>query len=449
MPVYNSQRYLRECIASVLDQTLKEIQIICVDDGSTDDSLAILEEYSMVYSNLQILHTEHIGAANARNTGLKYAKADYVIFLDSDDLFENDMLEEMFNSAVAYDADVVVCQYDRNISTPSTGYLDYVLSSYMRRYGQQTFTLRELPLEGLLLLDNSPWDRLCKKSLLIDNGILFQDLKGANDVYYAHMAVICANRIIHTHSFKPMIHYRRINNESQISNRRKVSDIYEAYKAVYLKLVEIGRIEELYEKYFMVAFGMIVQGLSGAQGNDAENKKFYDFFVKSGMKNIGLEQGIEHEGLGVYRQYPYYFKSYSYESKWYTKKILIGLQLEQKGMSEMEFLCKQNQVVIWGAGTQGIVIVEVLQEHGIRLAGIVDNSLAKQGMFVCGYEVKAFQQVCEEMDIAVISSKVYFESICESIRRCGMEKVKILPLFAYVESELALEDCIFTIDEMR
>ena len=100
IPVYNMERYIRECLDSILAQTLKEIEVICVDDGSTDSSYAILSEYHENYPNIIVLHQENQGAASAQNKGLEYAGGKYVCFMGSDDYYAQDnALEQLFINA--------------------------------------------------------------------------------------------------------------------------------------------------------------------------------------------------------------------------------------------------------------------------------------------------------------------------------------------------------------
>ena len=100
MPVYNAETYLEEAIECLICQTLKEIEIICVDDGSTDRSLEILEEYSKRDDRIKILHQRNLYAGVARNNGLKQANGEFVIFLDSDDLFERGLLEKTYKQGI-------------------------------------------------------------------------------------------------------------------------------------------------------------------------------------------------------------------------------------------------------------------------------------------------------------------------------------------------------------
>lgn len=112
IPVYNSQRYIEECINSVVNQTLKDIEIIVIDDGSTDRSLSIIKKVVSGHNNITVISTVNMGVAHARNIGLDIATGEYIKFLDSDDSLSNDrVLEDMYNGAVKNEADTVVGVY--------------------------------------------------------------------------------------------------------------------------------------------------------------------------------------------------------------------------------------------------------------------------------------------------------------------------------------------------
>ena len=110
VPVYNTAKYLKENLDSITEQTLSDIEIICIDDGSTDDSLKILYDYAKKDSRIKVLRQTNQFAGVARNNGMKKAKGEYIIFLDSDDVFEKDMLEKMYSAALVNQLDVTVCR---------------------------------------------------------------------------------------------------------------------------------------------------------------------------------------------------------------------------------------------------------------------------------------------------------------------------------------------------
>ncbi len=448
MPVYNSAKYLKECLDSVLGQTLKQVQIICVDDDSTDGSLDILNNYRRENKNILILHTEHKGASHARNIGLKYAKGTYVIFLDSDDLYDKSMLEEMYACAIEYDADVAVCEWDSNLLT-EVNFLGNVLKKYMKRYSETPFTMRNLPMEGWQWWGCGPCNKLCRKNFLVENKIEFQELKSANDVYYASMIMLLAKRIIHTNNFNSLYHYRRGANEGQISNSRTADDIYKAYEKIFAVMSKLGIVEEYYKQYYVAVFNGIVMNLANMRKNAESNQKFYSFFSELGMSRIGLEQGSKKEKLGLYGKYVNYFKDYSFASEWYRNMHPIGLQLEQKGMTDIADMCKRNKVALWGMGAKGNSIVEALRKNKIFLHGLIDKDKGKQGKIAYGYVVSSYQQLMNDIEIVIVANKDNFASICDDIYRSGKIEQKVLSLFAYLESNMRLEECIFTVEEIK
>ena len=113
VPVYNTELYLNQCVDSLLAQTLKNVEFIFVDDGSTDRSVEILKEYQQKDPRITILQQKNQFAGVARNNGMKAATGKYIIFVDSDDFFEPTMLEEAFNCAEANQAEIVAFDFYR------------------------------------------------------------------------------------------------------------------------------------------------------------------------------------------------------------------------------------------------------------------------------------------------------------------------------------------------
>ncbi len=111
VPVYNVERYVRKCLNKLIDQTLKDIEIIVVDDGSTDNSAEIVKEYAQKDSRIKYYRKENGGLSDARNYGMKYATAPYIAFLDSDDYVELNIYEKLYQKAQKDEADMVECNF--------------------------------------------------------------------------------------------------------------------------------------------------------------------------------------------------------------------------------------------------------------------------------------------------------------------------------------------------
>ncbi|MBP3616367.1 MAG: glycosyltransferase family 2 protein [Alphaproteobacteria bacterium] len=111
VPVYNVQKYLDKCLKSIISQTLTDIEIILVDDGSTDSSGLICDKYAKKDKRIKVIHQKNARQGAARNAGIKLATGDYIGFVDSDDYITSDMFEKLYKKAYIYDADIVMCDY--------------------------------------------------------------------------------------------------------------------------------------------------------------------------------------------------------------------------------------------------------------------------------------------------------------------------------------------------
>ena len=107
VPIYNAELYLEECIHSVLNQTLRDIELLLIDDGSTDGSFRICEEYSKKDNRVQVFRNKNVGQGLERNFGVRKAAGEYIAFLDSDDQYKEDALERLYQKAMETNADMV------------------------------------------------------------------------------------------------------------------------------------------------------------------------------------------------------------------------------------------------------------------------------------------------------------------------------------------------------
>ena len=120
IPVYNVEDYLSQCLDSVLSQDFDDFEVICVNDGSTDNSLIILEKYAKLDSRIKIISQINGGLGSARNTGLKHANGEYVMFIDSDDYISEGSLKKIYYNAVSNNSDIVIfefCQFGEDKGT--------------------------------------------------------------------------------------------------------------------------------------------------------------------------------------------------------------------------------------------------------------------------------------------------------------------------------------------
>lgn len=184
VPVYNVEKYLVTCMESMVNQTLEEIEIIVVNDGSPDNSIVILEEYERKYPHkVRVFTTKNCGVSHARNYGLDHAVGEFVMFVDSDDFIELDMVEKLYSKAIADNNDLVLCA--RNNVYEVEGKTELRKKEMKIFSVNQNFKMSERKFE-MAHVSPFPWDKLFKRSLLegirFPEGIRFEDLVVAFEV---------------------------------------------------------------------------------------------------------------------------------------------------------------------------------------------------------------------------------------------------------------------------
>lgn len=198
IPVYNAQKYLSQCLDSVLSQSLRAIEVICVDDGSSDDSMSILEQYRNSDERLRILQQKNSFAGAARNNGLRSAAGEFVAFLDADDYYmDPDVLKDMLEQVRTYDLDMVKTGFDCFDSESGRIFTTaYSCNSCIpHRMQRQILRFSEYP-QQLLQVADVPWNALYRKSFLEKNQITFNSLRCVNDHSFFIHCLVKAQRIM-------------------------------------------------------------------------------------------------------------------------------------------------------------------------------------------------------------------------------------------------------------
>ncbi len=242
VPVYNVEKYIEKCLNSLVKQTMEDIEIIIVNDGSKDNSINVINKFIKQYpEKIQYLEKKNGGLSDARNYGLPYAKGEYIAFLDSDDYVEEDMYEKMYKLAKKENSDMVECDF---------------IWEYPNKQKEdigQIYTNKKQMLEKVRVV---AWNKLIKTNIVIENKITFPKGYRYEDVEFTYKLVPYLNRV----SFlkKPCVHYvQRENSISNLQNERtkeifnvldhvldfyKKNNIYDEYKE---------ELEYIYTRYLL------------------------------------------------------------------------------------------------------------------------------------------------------------------------------------------------------
>lgn len=216
MPIYNASTYLRQSLDSVTNQTLTNIEIICINDGSTDNSLEIIREYAEKDSRIVIIDKPNSGYGDSMNRGLDIAKGKYIAILEPDDWYETSMLKTLYGLAIQNNLDVIKC--------------DFYQYSNQTRQNKQCHLFKPSQCDKVISNDEdnfiyslqpSIWSAIYKQNFLNKNNIRFLDTPGASyqDTSFNFKVFTLAKRVMFINT--PLIHYRIDNNQSSINNIAK------------------------------------------------------------------------------------------------------------------------------------------------------------------------------------------------------------------------------------
>ncbi|MFI3249371.1 MAG: glycosyltransferase family 2 protein [Eubacteriales bacterium] len=221
LPVYNMEKYLHQCLVSLCCQTLKEIEIICVDDGSKDNSMAILEVYAGKDERIKIFENkeEGPGAAHARNLGVSQATGEYLLVLDSDDYFHEELAEKTYQRAIETEAEIVL--FDAMEVDDVTGEPNPFRNSI--HFGllpdKKVFSPMEFREDIYQVTNGSAWTKLYKTSFVRENSLKFQPINVMDDIFFTFSSYSIAKKISYIED--KLVYYRVNNSNSQTRNMQR------------------------------------------------------------------------------------------------------------------------------------------------------------------------------------------------------------------------------------
>lgn len=225
IPVYNVENYLRKCLNSLVNQTLKDIEIIVVNDGTLDNSQEIIDEYVKKYPKKVVsIIQENGGQGAARNTGLLHAKGEYIGYVDSDDYVEENMYEELYKKAKEEDSDIVIC--GNNV----------VKENY------ELFSKEDVDKE-FLLGKMAVWNKIYKKNIIVDNKIQFRSKVWYEDLDFTMKVYFSSKKISYVD--KPLYNYLlREGSTMNNNNIKRNLELIEAFDS----LIDYCKDKKIYNK---------------------------------------------------------------------------------------------------------------------------------------------------------------------------------------------------------
>ncbi len=251
VPVYNVERYLAKCLDSIINQTFQDIEIICVNDGSTDISRRILEEYKNKDSRIKIIDKENGGLSSARNAGMKVATGNFYSFIDSDDWVEPDMLEKLYKNITELNTDISICAvhlYDETNQTINDNEKYFNLEHFDSSFDGKVFSYQDVK-SFIMDVCVMAWNKLYRKSFIDDckaefpNGLIFEDGPFFFSIFFKTKRVSI---------IRDFLYYYRINRPGSIVQKggKKFLDIIDVVELMYNSIKDSDCFDDIKNEFY-------------------------------------------------------------------------------------------------------------------------------------------------------------------------------------------------------
>ncbi len=391
IPIYNVEKYITECLESALNQTFSFYEIICINDGSTDHSMEIVEKYANQYNKIKIVNSsQNRGQSVARNLGVNKAKGKYILFLDSDDMIRPETLSELFFCAEKYSLDEIFFNMDRLYGTdikPERNPQELI--EYKGIFtGQEMFSLFIKADMSRMVV----WRQFYRKKFLQDSQICFYEGIIHEDILYYFLSSMKAERVMNINkSF--YIYRQREGSTTTIMNNKRL-------QSIYIVLLEIFKYwnSHTFSEQVNQAIADYYERVHSA----------FLYYAKCCEKNNCLEIG----------SYPERFL-YSLINKPPKKYATLTNEKLQK-------LKKEENIIIFGAGRAANDIIELLQRNNIKIKAITVTDPKTVDPVISGIEVCALQDILCYRESAVIVIGVtnkYYSEVRDKLEEMGFKEL--------------------------
>lgn len=399
VPIHNGQRYLHENVESILNQTYENLEIIYVCDRCTDRTIDILKEYASVDIRLKVCVDNKIGgAAASRNFGMEIAQGDWIIFLDCDDLFEPDMLEAMYGSAIKGKADVCCCFweefYEEINQHAQIG--NQAIKMYCQSY--PILVVKDIKKYILQSVAHSPWTKLIHKTVYKKPTVFFQEIANCDDIYFSFVTAMEAEAIVYVD--KILVHYR--SNKGRITLSSDWSFMWAAYDKVYDYICQRNDSEELIQSFYNRVCACIINLVGKVQCESLNNNLRDIYFVRWGMQNSEIKKKLSYFNQEVYEKFC--------DRNLSMNRVSMAEQAKEHFVND---LAKKGGCSIWGCGYKGCNLLKRMECSDIEIQHLFDSNPDKWGTDIMGWTVEKYKG--EWTENIIVTSSQYYEEIKRQI----------------------------------
>lgn len=325
MPIYNTEKYLVQCLESVINQTLKEIEIVCVNDGSTDGSLEILSKYQKKDKRIKIINKQNTGYGDSMNEGIREANGEYIGIVEPDDFVQHDMFEKLYKVAKRKNVDIVKSNY---IEFDETSEKFVQICPEVKLYNKRLNKTDSRIFKAVM----NTWTGIYKKSFLIENQILHNTSPGASfqDTGFWFQTMAMANSVWFVN--KAFYHHRMDNPNSSINNTKKVYCVCDEFKFIENKLKDKNVFSELQQIFLLEKFNCYIYSFFRIA---QESRQKFLQETKKEFANVNTELAKEYFAKNKFKEFKKFIENQKgfyeeYKSKTYQNYLDKTLALEGK-----------------------------------------------------------------------------------------------------------------------
>lgn len=426
MPSLNVVDYIDECIQSALDQTLRDIEIMCIDAGSTDGTWEKLTDYADHNDKVTLIHSDVRSYGYQVNLGINKAHGEYIAVLETDDFVEKDMYEVLYNLGVSNDLDIVKADYDSFVSYPE-GWREFRRIQLWGDDRTKYNCVIDPRMDSYLYAnDYNIWKGIYRRQFLLDNEIILNESKGAafQDIGFAQQILACCKRMYY--SDRSFYRYRMDREMSSINSVHGLEYSCQEFR----RLLEDEKLKEklvckagLYRHMAQSFVGELVKTLRAVDYNTRSEhiKPYYDWFCPK------LREAIADE---VLTEDMYYFDLplVLNDVAEFSKK-LHSTDAEQRKREEL-ILSKAmgEETVIFGAGIRGKATCELLLRNRIVIKAICDNNMSIWGTELYGKPVCSPKECAQRFKTGkyIVANKFHKDEIKRQLMELGIEEKNIV-----------------------
>lgn len=413
IPIYNSERYLKRCLDSVVSQSLKEIEIICIDDYSIDKSVDIVEDFMKSDARVKLFKNKrNKGVSFCRNYGIKIANSDYIGFVDSDDSIDINMYKNMYELANTDNSCIVICNF-RTID--KFGIKDF--KTFSKNQTKDTLFQRTLSKE----LAPFPVNRIYKKELFIKNKIayienrVYEDAEATHKlIYYADNISICED-VFYNYHINP-------NSITTSFDNKKIDDIFYVLESTK-KFLKYENIFEIYKKEYLNMIRICIDNVFYHLTNQEINigaKLENLLYLWKNINNYKDIKSIHYHAIivWIYKSFIILKDELNYLNKFikclnFDKSKIKNIKssiYSELGLSYNIVIKLKNKkiskIYLYGAGEIAKKLIPEIEKLNIQILGIIDSN-AKNGDTLFGYDIYKFEDIKFKSNTIVVASEVF------------------------------------------